>query len=118
LILLYINDLPLNLQDAILVLFANDINIHTTDKNSDAVKEGLNRVMKQFETWFSNYSLITNTEKTKAMLFHFNKTCNLVMPKIDIKNVELSYTSDVKFLRFNISNNLKWKTHIQFYAQS
>jgi len=58
LILLYINDLPLNIQDAQLVLFADDINILIIDKNIDGVQARLKRVIKQFETWFSNNSLI------------------------------------------------------------
>ena len=41
LFLLYINDLPLNIQDAKLVLFADDINILIIDKNIDAVQERL-----------------------------------------------------------------------------
>ena len=36
------------------------------------------------------------------------------MPKIVFKNGEISYTSEVKFLGINISNNLKWNTYIQF----
>jgi hypothetical protein len=60
--------------------------------------------MKQFETWFTNYSLIINADK---MLFHFNKTCNLVKPKAVLKNGEISYTSQVKYLGISISNNLK-----------
>jgi hypothetical protein len=75
LFLSYINDLPLNIQDAKLVLFADDINILIIDKNIDAIQERINRVMKQFETWFSNNNIIINTDKTKAMLFHFNKMC-------------------------------------------
>ena len=35
--LLYINDLPLNIQNEKLVLFADDINILIIDKNIDAV---------------------------------------------------------------------------------
>ena len=85
----YKNDLPLNIQDAKLVLFADDINILIIDKNIDAIQERLNRVMKQFETWFSNNSLIINTDKTKAKLFNFNKTCNLVKPKIVFNIVEI-----------------------------
>lgn len=53
----YIYDLPLNIQNAKLVLIADDINIHITDKNIDIIQERLNRVMKHFETWFSNNSL-------------------------------------------------------------
>jgi len=52
--------------------------------------------------------------KQRQMLFHLNKTCNLVMPKIVFKNVEISYTSEVKFLGINISNNLKWNSHHMF----
>ena len=110
--LLYINDLPLNIQDAKLVLFADDNNILIKEKNIDAVEERLTRLIKQFEVWFSNNSLIVNTDKTKAVLFQLNKTCNLVMPKIVFKNVELSYTSEVKFLGINTTSNLEWNIHI------
>ena len=114
LILLYTNDSPWNIQDAKLVLFAGDINILITGKNIDAIQERLSRIMKQFETWFSNNSLLISTDKTKAILFHFNKTCNLVKPKIVFNSVEINYSCKVKFLGINISNNLKWNTHIQF----
>ena len=115
---LCVNDLLLNIQDAKLVLFADDINILITNKNIDAVKARLNRLTKQFETWFSNNSLIVNPDKTKAIQFHVHKTCNLVMPKIVFKNAEISYTSEVKFLGINISNNLKWNTHIQILCSN
>jgi hypothetical protein len=103
LFLLCINYLPLNIQDAKLVFFADDINILIIDKNIDAVQAGLNRVIQHFETCLSNNSLIVNTDETKAMLFLLNKTCNLVMPKILFKNVDISYTCELKFLGVNIS---------------
>ena len=65
-----------------MALFTNDIHILIIDKNTAAVQARLNRVIKQCETWFSNNSLIVNTDKTKAILFHLNKTCNVVTPKI------------------------------------
>jgi hypothetical protein len=48
LFLLYINYLPLNIQDAKLVLIADNINILTIDKNIDAVQAKINWVTKQF----------------------------------------------------------------------
>ena len=54
---MYINDLPLNIQDAKLVLFADDINILITDKSVCVVQVMLNRVIKQYETPFSKKSL-------------------------------------------------------------
>jgi len=84
-----------------LVLFADDNNTLIRDKNIDAVEERLSRLIKQFEVWFSNNIFTVNTDKTKAVLFHLNKTCNLVMPKIVFYIVEISYTSEVKFLGIN-----------------
>ena len=43
------NDLPLNIQDAKLVSFVDEINILIIDKNIDAIQERLKRVLKQFE---------------------------------------------------------------------
>ena len=61
------------MQNTKLVLFADDNNMLITDKNTDAVQARLNRVIKQFETWFSYNSLIINTDKTKAMYFTWTK---------------------------------------------
>jgi len=50
-----------------LVLFADDINILIISKNIDAVQARLNKVIKQFETSFSNNSFIINSDKARAM---------------------------------------------------
>jgi hypothetical protein len=70
--------------------------------------------MIHFVTWFSNNSLIIDTDKTRARIFHSNKTCTLVTPNIVCNDAEINYTSAVKFSGINISNNLKWNTHTQF----
>jgi hypothetical protein len=44
LLLLYINYLPLNIQDAKLVLIADNINILTVDKNIHAVQAKINQL--------------------------------------------------------------------------
>jgi len=74
LFLLYINDFTLNIQEAELALFADVIHILIIHKDTAAVQARLYRIIKQCETWFSNNTLIINTDKTKAMLFHLNKT--------------------------------------------
>ena len=96
-----------------MVVFADDINIFT-DKNIGAVQAWLNWAIKQVETLFQITAVSLILIKKKAMLFHLNKTCKLFMPKLSFKNVEISYTSEVKFLGINTSNNLKWNTHSQF----
>ena len=45
--------------------------------------------MKQFDTWFTNSNFINNVDK---VLFHFNKTRNLVKPKTVLKNGAITST--------------------------
>ena len=69
-----------------MVLFADDINILTVDKNIDPVQARLNWVINSLKLGSQvTNSLIISTDKTEVMLFHLNKTCNLVMPKIVLK---------------------------------
>jgi hypothetical protein len=70
LFLAYINDLPLNIQEAKLVLYADDTNILVTGKDEEAQQAKLASVMKQLEVWFLKNNLIVNTTKTVATSFH------------------------------------------------
>jgi len=70
LFLAYINDLPLNIQEAKLVLYADDTNILVTGKDEEAQQAKLSSVMKQLEVWFLKNNLIINTTKTVTMSFH------------------------------------------------
>jgi len=46
LFLIYINDLPLNIQAAKLILYADDTNVLVVDKNEEALQTKLSLVMK------------------------------------------------------------------------
>jgi hypothetical protein len=62
LFLLYINDLPANVQGTEMVLFADDINVLVIDKEKEVVQQKINRMLKQLETWFKVNNLIINTK--------------------------------------------------------
>ena len=47
LFLIYINDLPLNIQEAKLILYTDDMNVLVVDKDKEAVQARLSSVMKQ-----------------------------------------------------------------------
>jgi hypothetical protein len=59
---LYINYLPLNIQNAKLVLFADNINIIITDKSIDAVQVWLNRVINSLELGSQITAFIINAD--------------------------------------------------------
>jgi hypothetical protein len=68
LFLIYINDLPLNIQGAKLILYADDMNKLVIERNEEALQTKLSLVMKQLENWFLKNDLFINTAKTAAVI--------------------------------------------------
>ena len=115
LFLIYINDLLLNIQGAKLILYADDMNVLVIDRNQEALQTKLSLVMKQLEIWFLKNDLIINTTKTVAMSFHL--CCQPPFkPRILLRNKEIEYMPEVKFLGMCITENLSWQAHFCFYA--
>jgi hypothetical protein len=112
LFLVYINDLSLNIQAAKLILYIDDTNVLVTDRNEEALQMKLTLVMKQLEIWFPKNDLIINTTKTAAMSFHL--CCSKPPFKLCIllRNKEIDYMPEVKFLGMCITENLTSQAHI------
>jgi len=70
LFLLYINDLPLNVVESNIVLFADDTNLLISGDNLNTVQSRMNNVMQDIRSWFTSNRLIVNTGKTMAISFH------------------------------------------------
>jgi hypothetical protein len=80
LFLLYINDLPVNIQGAKLVLYADDINLPVAEKDESALQHIIKNVMIKLESWFYKNNLLINTEKTIAVSFHTKQNRNSFKP--------------------------------------
>jgi hypothetical protein len=55
--LLYINDLPKNVHDAKVVLFADDISVLISDSDARELQIKIDRVVTKFETWLNRNDL-------------------------------------------------------------
>jgi hypothetical protein len=88
----------MNIQDPKLVIYAHDTNILVTDNDKENLQVKLSSVMKQLEAWFLNNNLIVNTTKTVAMSFHLHQSKPPYKPNILLRNTEIIYMSEVKFL--------------------
>jgi hypothetical protein len=84
---LYINDLPQNIPDAKVVLYADDTNMLITGKNTTTLYENLNDIIIAAQTWFSTNNLIDNTEKLLQPYFELIKTNALCCPRSSLKVV-------------------------------
>jgi hypothetical protein len=116
LFLLFINDLPLNIRRAKVVLFADDTNLLITCKDECLLQQEITKVIRDVETWFPKNNLIINTEKTMAMSFHSKNIRLPLRPKVIFKNLEIVYKSELRFLGLCITENLKWDAHTRAFS--
>jgi len=68
LFLLYINDLPVNIHDANLVMCTDDINVLISDIDERLLQTKIDRVDAELQTWSNRNDLLINAGKTVVML--------------------------------------------------
>jgi hypothetical protein len=117
-LLIYINDLPLYIQEAKLILYADDTNVLITDNSYEGLQAKLLLTMKQLKTWVFNNDLIINITKTEAMSFHLFHSKPTYKPRIVLYDKDIKYESEVKFLGLCITENLSWQTHICYLCDN
>ena len=68
--LLHVNDLPLSIHSANLVMFADDINVSITDSDVGLLQNKIDRVTAELETWFSRNDLVIEFCLYSQLKFH------------------------------------------------
>jgi hypothetical protein len=112
LFLIYINDLPLNIQGAKLILYADNTNILVVNRKKQALQTKLSLVIKQLENSLLKNDLFINITKTAAMSFYLCRSKPPFKPRILLQNTQVEYMLEVKFLGTHIMENLSWYAHI------
>jgi Reverse transcriptase (RNA-dependent DNA polymerase). len=112
LFLLHINDLPLNIHEAHLDMFTNDINVLITYIDVRALQNKVDQVIIELESWFQRNDLIINVGETVVMSFHGRQNTCPVRPQVTLNKMNLVYTSEAKFLGVYFMETLKWNTHV------
>lgn len=102
LFLIFINDLPININESKSVLFADDINLLNVGKDEEVLKKTKKTSMKKTNEWLTANKLVMNTSKNKTILFSLKPECNL------------TYTG--KLLGITLDAKLTWKLHIDALA--
>jgi hypothetical protein len=118
LFLLYINDLPSHINEAKLVLYADDTTILVTEKNEEELQTKISLTTNQLEQWLCKNDLVVNTKKTIAISFHSSQVKISPKPNIVLQNSKIAYKSEVKFSGIYIMENLNWHVHIKFLCSS
>ena len=122
LFLLFINDLPLFLQNnsTFVDLYADDTTVYYIDQDKSALERHLQSSLDSLQKWCRQNGMVLNTEKTKVMLIMSrqkrtifgNTTLNLQHNDIDI-----CMTSCDKILGIHVDHNLNWHNHFKFLSK-
>lgn len=112
LFLLYINDLPKYIQDAKVLMYADDTTIIISDKCKDALNSTVNKVMEQFFNWCVSNHLIINVNKTICVEFSGKYKCPNKEWRFNLSNTVLKISLDAKFLGTYLDYRISWNNHI------
>ena len=110
LFLIYINDLPRNIDDSNAVLFADDTTLTVLEQCGISLEISANRIFKRANDWFAANGLKLNTGKTQVIQFGTKR----VNTNLKINGAEeISNCQSAKFLGVEIDQNLNWKAHVK-----
>jgi len=110
--LIYTNNLPNIIADPSKpILFADDTSIIISNPSPSKLKEDINNVIDNINSWFRCNSLSLNFDKTYFLQFRPKNSYELDI-KISCDNKLIKETKNTKFLGLDIDSSLSWKNHI------
>ena len=101
LFIIYINDLPNQIINSHLYLYADDTSFITVHNDVNKLQELAAKTLEKASDWFSCNKLLLNKGKTQQCIFRY---CGS------------SSTNFVKFLGLYINDDMKWKEHINYVS--
>ena len=113
---LYVNDLPLSIQNALCDLFADDTTIHYASQNVDEIRFHLNKSMESIDHWCQANDMIVHPRKTESMLIcarQKKQNMNDTSLKILYKGTIIRQVTAHKLLGVTIDQSLLWNDHIK-----
>ena len=102
LFIIYINDMPEEIERSVLCLYADDTTIVTMAATVEELRENSEIALKTAQQWYSANGLTLNNDKTQKLTF--NRTSGDNQP--------------MKFLGVHMDADLKWKAHTHELSKS
>ena len=118
LFLLFINDLPLSLQDlpVSVDLYADDKTLFSTASDKRTLETNLQNALNSVHIWCLENGMTINTDKTKLLLIASRQKRNSLTDsdlKITFNDLELKYSNNEKILGVHVDKNFVWNSHFQ-----
>lgn len=105
---LYTSDLPTT-QNTITGTFADDTAILASHHDPIVASQYVQDHLNLLQQWLHRWRIKVNETKSAQVTFTLRKgSC----PPVNVNNVEIPQTNEVKYLGLHLDNRLNWKTHI------
>jgi hypothetical protein len=111
LFLIFINDLPVNVGNNNILLFADDTSIVVQENNLQSLENSCSKTISLLEKWMSDNKLFLNSSKTVSIKFKLFADFRPDFPIITNLGIILP-NIETKFLGLYIDNRLSWSSHI------
>lgn len=112
LFIIYINDLPLHLNNSDIDMFADDTTVSAYGKSFTSVQNALQTELTTIERWCTQNSMVPNITKTKVM--HISATNQIQTPdySLSLQNTILENSTTEKLLGIHVDQHLNWKQQV------
>jgi hypothetical protein len=107
---LYVHDIPQT--DSLLFQYADDIALLAGSKDLDTGARTLERDLEKLSTYFRNWRLKPNPNKTEVTTFHLNNRQSNSKINVHFEGVLLNHTDHPKYLGVTLDRTLTFKRHI------
>lgn len=109
---LYVNDLPLNMEECDSKQFADDTLIWAADFDIDEAIRKINSDMLRLDKYLKQNKLKINLEKTKCMLIGARRSCYVEIGGFTVEQVRTT-----KYLGVFIDDEMKFKENADFVCK-
>ena len=109
--IIFTNDLNRQLMNSCSLLFADDTTLYMTHRNLRYLKWCIEEDMRRLITWFKSNKLTLNLGKTECLLFQKNGQRQTIT--IELDNIKVSNSKEVKFLGMWLDEYLNWQSHVR-----
>jgi Reverse transcriptase (RNA-dependent DNA polymerase) len=120
LFILYINDLPLQLQAVLINIFADDTLISASAKTYKEAAKNLNQNLNLVSIWLRVNKVKLNIDKTKCLVVTMSKnklnklSTEMKVNPIVIDDEHIEFVETFKYLGVIIDNHLRFEDHVTY----
>ena len=113
LFLLFINDMPNNILNCTVDMYADDTLLYICNENVDVIERFLNEDLISLSKWLNENLMKVNVNKTKVMLLATPfKTDNAAEIRVCMNDTCIEIVKSYKYIGITIDSNLKWNAHV------